>query len=322
MTSKSPHDRAIAAEAAAWIAQLQRPDRDADLENALRGWLRSDPAHAAAFEEATTVWHQLPGVGAMYRERTHRRRHWKQLAVAASVTLVAGALLLLHLLSGEVYVTAVGEQRLVKLQDGSWITMNTDTVMKTRYGAGERYVALERGEAIFDVAKDADRPFIVATGDERVRALGTSFAVRRDDATVSVLLLEGKVAVEPARPQLLGGRKVRPVQMLAGQGWRSQDNAVTRLTAAHLGRLTAWRHGELVFDAMTLRDAIAEMNRYSARPLVIQTPAAGNLPISGVFRIRESEEFARTVAALYELRVTMDDRQILLSGSPGAVPAP
>jgi transmembrane sensor len=316
MTSKPPHDRVIAAEAAAWIAQLQRPDRDADLENAFRGWLRSDPAHAAAFEDATMVWHQLPGVGAMYRERTGHRSRWKQFAVAASVMLVAGALLLMHLLSGEVYVTAVGEQRLVKLQDGSWISMNTDTVVKTRYGTGERYVALERGEAIFDVAKDADRPFVVATGDERVRALGTSFAVRRDAATVSVLLLEGTVAIEPPRPRF-GGRKVKPTQMLAGQGWRSQDNAVTQLTEAHLGRLTAWRHGELVFDAMTLRDAIVEMNRYSVRPLVIQTPAAGTLPITGVFRIRESEEFARTVAALYGLRVTADDRQILLSGSPG-----
>jgi transmembrane sensor len=314
MVSKSSNDRSVAAEAAAWTAQLQRPDRDAELENAFRKWLRSDPAHATAFEQATTLWNQLPGVGAMYREQTHRRTHWKQLAVAATVTLVAGILLLSRFLAGEAYATAVGEQRLVKLEDGSWITMNTNTVVRARYGASQRYLVLERGEAIFDVAKDANRPFVVATRNERVQAIGTSFAVRRDAAAVSVTLLEGKVMVEPPRWQW-GGRRIARTTMVAGQNWRSHDDSVTTLTASHLEQLTAWRHGELVFDAMTLRDAVAEMNRYSDKALVIGTPAAGSLPITGVFKIRELSEFAHTVAAVYGLTVVEQDDRIVLSGS-------
>lgn len=312
MVSKASHDRSIAAEAATWIAQLQRPDRDADLENAFRKWLRSDPAHATAFEQATTVWNQLPGVGAMYRERAQRRTPWRRLAVAATVILVTGVLLL-RFLGGNVYGTAIGEQRLVKLEDGSWITMNTNTIARVRYSADRRYIVLERGEAIFDVAKDATRPFIVATRRERIRAIGTSFAVRRDDAAVSVTLLEGKLLIEP--PWQWGGAKVERTEMVAGQGWRSQDRTLIALSASHLEELTAWRHGELIFNDMPLRDAVAEMNRYSDKPLVIQTPAVGSLPITGVFKIRESAKFAQTVAALYGLSVVVQDERILLSGS-------
>jgi transmembrane sensor len=318
MAAKSPHDRSAAAEAAAWIAQLQRPDRDTELENAFRKWLRSDPAHAAAFEHATTVWNQLPGVGALYRERARRHTPWRPLAIAASVALVAGILVLLHVLGGDVYATAVGEQRLVKLEDGSWIALNTDTVVKTRRVPGWRYVVLERGEAIFDIAKDASRPFIVAARDERVRALGTSFAVRYDDANVSVTLLEGKVMVEPPRWPWSPG-KITPVEMTAGQRWRSQDNAATRLTAAELEALTAWRHGELILNETSLRDAVAEMNRYGDRALVILTPATGTVPISGVFKTRESEQFALTVAALHGLTATIEPDRIVLSGTPRAV---
>lgn len=317
MSSKSATDRSVSAEAAAWIAQLQRPDRDADLEKAFRKWLRSHPAHALAFEQATTVWHQLPGVGALYRERTRRRARWRQLSAAAAVVMVAGLLLLWRALSGDVYATAVGEQRLVKLEDGSWITLNTNTSIKVRYGWNRRYLALERGEAIFDVTKDARRPFIVATDREQVRAVGTSFAVRRDEGAVSVALLEGKVIVEPSRWQL-SANEIERAEMAAGQTWHSRDGAVNTPPPAQFERLTAWRHGQLVFSDTTLREAVAEMNRYSSTSLIIETPGAGSLPITGVFKIRDSSQFAQTVASLYDLTVVAQEERIVLSGSGGS----
>ena len=316
MFSKLPEDRSVAAEAAAWIARLRRPDRNAELEHAFRKWLRSDPAHAAAFEQATTVWNELPGVGSMFRERTQqRRRRWPRIAAAAAVILLAGSALLVQFSRGAVYSTAIGEQRLVKLEDGSWMTMNTDTVVRVRYGASRRYLVLERGEALFDVSKDANRPFVVAADDEEVRAVGTSFVVRKDASIVAVTLLEGRLKVESSvRPW--GADKVARAEMVAGQSWRSQDNALTTLTPADLEELTAWRHGELVFDAMSLRDAVAEMNRYNEKPLVIQAPAAGSLPVSGVFNIRGNQEFAQTVAVVHGLNVVVEDKRILLSLAP------
>jgi len=318
MFSELPEDRSADAEAAAWIARLQRPDRNAELEHAFRKWLRSDPAHAAAFEQATTLWNELPGVGGMFRERTQRRRRWPQIAAAAAVILLAGSALLLQFPRGNVYSTAIGEQRLVKLEDGSWMTMNTDTVVRVRYGVSRRYVVLERGEALFDVSKDANRPFVVAADHEEVRAVGTSFVVRKDASIVAVTLLEGRLKVEsPGR--LWGTDKVARAEMVAGQSWRSQDNALATLTPADLEELTAWRHGELVFDAMSLRDAVAEMNRYNEKPLVIQAPAAGSLPVSGVFNIRGNKEFAQTVAVVHGLSVVVEDNRILLSLAPAGV---
>ena len=315
MFSRLPEDRSIAAEAVNWIARLQRPDRNAGLEHAFRKWLRSDPEHAAAFEEATTLWNDLPGIGGMFREQAQRRRRWPRIAAAAAVILLAGSALLFQFSSGDVFSTAIGEQRLVKLEDGSWMSMNTDTVVRVRYGASRRYVVLERGEALFDVSKDANRPFVVAADDEEVRAVGTSFVVRKDASIVAVTLLEGRVKVEsPVRPW--GADKVARVEMVAGQSWRSQDNALTTLTPADLDALTAWRRGELVFDATSLRDAVAEMNRYNDKPLVILAPAAGSLPVSGVFNIRGSAEFAQTVAVVHGLNVVVEDKRILLSLAP------
>lgn len=308
-------NRVADAEAAAWIARLQGPDRDADLENALRAWLRSDPAHGAAFERATGIWNELTVAGDAFRERTRRRTRWMQISLAAAVTAAIALTWLFIAFRGDVYATAIGEQRLVKLEDGSWITLNTSTVIRARQDRSRRYVVLEQGEAIFDVAKDGTRPFVVAIGSEEVRATGTSFLVRRQSNAVSVTLLEGAVAVEQRRRPWSGRQEPRAA-MHAGQSWHSQDNTLRDLEHARLEQLIAWRRGEIVFDNLALRDAIAEMNRYSAKPLVIQLPAAGDLPVSGVFRIRDAAEFAQTVAALYELRVLVEEDRIFLSGAP------
>jgi transmembrane sensor len=313
MTAKFPPDRSVAAEAAGWIARLQREDRDAELEQDFRSWLRSDPAHAAAFEHATTLWHQLPGVGSVFRQQERQRLGWQQLAMAAAVLMVAGLAWFAWSLRGDTYATAVGEQRLVKLEDGSWITLNTDTVIRARFGGAERIVSLERGEALFDVAKDVRRPFIVHTGSETVRAVGTSFVVRSDGDVVSVALLEGKVLVAPAARALSRTKLKQAAEMTAGSYWRSQDRTVLAMSQTQMDELTAWRHGELIFNNMALRDAVAEMNRYSEVPLVIATPSAGDLRITGVFKVRDHAAFARTVAAVHGLNMVASPQRLLIS---------
>src|SRR5690606_28626324 len=93
--------------------------------------------------------------------------------------------------------TGVGEQRTVTLEDGSRVSLNTATRLSLHFDRGVRRVRLQSGEALFEVARDPGRPFVVESGDRQVRALGTAFIVRRDAGRIAVTLMEGSVEVAP-----------------------------------------------------------------------------------------------------------------------------
>src|SRR5690606_15701139 len=95
------------------------------------------------------------------------------------------------------YSTGIGQRSTVTLQDGSIVELNAQTRIKVAFGAERRSVQLLDGQAIFRVAKDASRPFVVHAGDREIIALGTAFDVRLDPSAMRVTLLEGKVAVRP-----------------------------------------------------------------------------------------------------------------------------
>jgi transmembrane sensor len=182
------------------------------------------------------------------------------------------------------------------------------------YAAGERRIRLDRGEALFEVAKNPARPFIVVAGDEQVRALGTVFMVRRGAAAVAVTLLEGKVSVTtPERSDH------RPSTVLApGQRLTVRAEVGAALDRPKLDAVTAWRRGQAVFDNTALIDAAAELNRYGGRTLVIGDPSLSGLKVSGGFATSDTAEFAAAVAALYDLSIEQDgDRIVLVKNTAG-----
>ena len=305
---------AVRAEAAAWVARLQGPERDAAAERAFRRWMEADPAHAAAFDRATAVWEGIGGAAIGLRAGPGARQATRMRIAAslAAVAVVAGAGAW-GLLRDPVYTTKIGEQRVVRLADGSRVALNTNTRLVVHYTKGERDLRLVRGEAQFDVAKNARRPFIVTAEGQQVRAVGTSFVVRDEDHGVSVTLLEGKVTVTPV------AQKAKPVFLTPGQRLRVADaKASPRVDRPPLEAVTAWRSGEILLDDTPLSEAIAEMNRYSPTPLEIESPDVAGLRISGIFKSGESESFARTVAAQYGLAVVEQPGRILLAQPQGA----
>ncbi|MBO9711629.1 FecR family protein [Sphingomonas sp.] len=310
----------IDAEAAAWVARLQGDVRDTGTDAALKAWLDADPANEAAFERATEVWAMIPGAalcreaeakaGARAEARVvpmPRRRVMPlpQLALAASLLLVVGIGALLWLLEAPSYSTSVGEQKVATLEDGSRIALNTDSRLEVHYGAAERRVELERGEAMFEVAHNAARPFIVVAGTTRVRAVGTSFIVRREGDTVVVTLIQGKVAVTDSRAEAAAmpqATTAAPAMMIAGQRLTTEAGGLIERDVQSAEAATAWRRGQAVFSDTPLSQAVAELNRYGGPRIAIDDPALGALPVSGVFATNDTEEFAQAVAALHGLR--------------------
>ena len=299
------------AEAGVWIARLHGDDRDAVLEAGFRKWLQESPLNAQAFELTTEVWedsqnlrrvvpfaHDVPVAPEPPRLRFPRPA-WVGVGVAACA-LVAAALF--HLQNDRVS-TDIGEQRLLTLDDGTRVFLNTATRLVVRYDESVRKVELLTGEALFNVPKRTTRPFIVSAGDREVRALGTSFVVRRDEHDIAVTLVEGKV-------------KVAAVTLVPGQRVTFKVGEPVRVDTPALEAAVAWRRGQVVLDDTPLAEAAAEMNRYSAVRLVVERPDAATLLVNGLFTAGDSMSFANAVAQTYGLQVIERGDHIVLSGTP------
>lgn len=306
------------AEAALWIVRTEGRDRDAATADPLDRWLETDPGNAAAYAETLTVWDELGYILPDWRRdapppasAVKPRRRLVQAAVFAC-TILACVLGWSWLSSPSVYRTAIGEQRVVMLADGTKVTLNTDTELSFARPGKERRLVMRRGEALFNVAHDPSRPFIVEVAGRYVRALGTSFVVRKDQDRVDVVLLSGRVQVGA----IAGGGDA--VQLVPGQRYRQTGTGVPVLDRPALDVVTAWRDGELMLDNTPLRDAVAEMNRYRTKPIVLQGAGLGSLRLDGVFRTAESEGFARTVGMIYGLNVSdRSDGLVIAERTPG-----
>jgi transmembrane sensor len=267
------------------------------------------------------VWEVIPGAArfsapacapAMVRSRARRAVPARLAAGIAFVAIVAA--LAWSVLRQPSYTTAVGQQQIFTLEDGTRVSLNTNSKLRVAYRAHERRLVLERGEGLFEVAKEADRPFIVESGEQQVTALGTTFIMRKDLHALAVTLIEGKVAVARQRSSADRADAALTAVILApGQRVIVRDDAKPALDTPALQTVTAWRRGEVIFDDASLRDAAAEINRYGTVRVVLATPALAQLRVSGVFGTRDPQEFARAMAQLHKLSVRRESGEIVLA---------
>jgi transmembrane sensor len=211
------------------------------------------------------------------------------------------------------YNTDIGVVTAVSLPDGSRVTLNTDTRIQTQLSGAVRHVQLVHGESYFQVAKDASRPFIVASNGSRIVAVGTEFGVRRDGNVVHVYVIEGKVRIEPDSEN--SGR--RTVQLAAGDkaDILGDDVIVHSTSVDQVEQFVSWRQGFLVFDKTTLADAAAEFNRYNRRKILIEDPSISAIRISGYFRTTNATGFAQLVSAEFPVTMTEDPDRIVIAAA-------
>jgi transmembrane sensor len=326
-TSEISELRAIRAQAAVWVTDLHGPDRTAALEAGLRHWLAEDPRHRQAFELATEAWQRSGNLPANLSDATLPRMRLSGMLVAHPIRAVsfAGAAILATLLAlGFYYLkdpvisTGDAEQRIVDLTDGTQVTLNANSRLLVNYTQQARQITLMQGEALFNVTKHQSRPFVVIMGPRKVIALGTSFEVRREEArgsTFTVTLIEGRVAIEPiSSPNALPIEAPKSITILeAGQRLRMATKKPDALDTPPIEKVTAWQHGQLIFEDISIRDAAKEFNRYGRRKLSIDANVADTLRVGGVFRIGDPESFARAVATAYQLLIAETPEEIKLT---------
>lgn len=280
-------------EAAEWYVRRDAGAFDAGEDACFHAWL-AKPTNRAAYEEISGTWDDLGrisrpalsmgsprhgGAGAALRRQPPRSpiRRWA-LAAAAVIAAVAGgyAFDLPMRLEADA-MTATGEARTVTLEDGSSAVLNTASAIAVDYSRERRRIRLLRGEAVFTVAKDAARPFVVAAASGEAVARGTVFAVRKEDETATVTVLESRVGVSyPA-----AGRPA--VELSPGEAVGYSRRGLGELRVVDADAATAWRRGKLIFVDRPLGEVIAELNRYHSGRIQIIDEAIGTHPVSGVF---------------------------------------
>jgi transmembrane sensor len=247
------------------------------------------------------------------RPRTSRAR-WTGVGAVASVAALAGLLWWWNPVIDEYWAaTAVGERRSVLLGDGSRVTLNTASKLSAQLRLRSRETVLEEGEALFEVASSAWRPFLTAAGDARIRVLGTIYSVRLVSPETRVSVVEGRVEVRRE------GRDV-PYVLGAGDSLDTGAGAVFRIAPESLKSVTAWRDGKLVFDEKTVAQVLTEAARYRQAPIRLADAAAGQSRISGVFSADNVDALLRMLPDVASVTVTFasDGSAVVASRQPVA----
>lgn len=329
-----------AAEAADWVLRQEGGAlSDAD-QQAFEAWLAEDPANAEAYGDA--VWaldaaarHAAePELMAMREaalsargERPRRVWLWGGIGGAIAASLAALWLAVLQPAgsgapagratveradpNSAVYATAIGERLAVTLPDGSVATLDTDSRLRVAYSGGERGVHLVRGQALFEVAHGRPLPFNVHAAGQTITALGTTFNVRLYGEVVRVALIDGVVRVRSDRgpAPITAQRRTDPpppreLVMRAGEMLQFGPSQPTRVARADVAEVASWRGGQLVFNDVSLASAVAEINRYTNRPIAIGDIAVGEHRVTGVFRSNDPDRFAQAMAEVFPIKVS------------------
>jgi len=323
-----PCDRqAIDDQAAAYVARLACGVSPAE-RHEIYEWVGADPRHAVAFARMEAAWEaserlcaappsleaaaesdpvSRPGVAA---GSNRRRLMFGSLAAAsAAVAATVGWRLLDNV---ELHRTGVGERRVITLADGSRVTLNTASTVELAFTDKARRVRLVRGEALFEVAHDASRPFLVDAGAARFRALGTAFNVRLRSDVVELTVTQGVVGVVAEE----GGVDVPVSARIAAGGGavvRSGAVAPTALDDQRLRQRTAWQEGVLEFDGESLAQVVGEFNRYRQQPIVIGDARLESVRIGGRFEVDEADKFLAALTSSFPIEaIATDDGGVLL----------
>ncbi len=281
---------------------------DAEAREAAARWMSADPANAVAYALADAAWDAGAELRLSFREaadqpaeppvpaeppapaghRVSRRAIAAGLVAALGVGLAAPSLR--RSIFGREIDTLVGERRDVVLSDGSVVRLNTASRIEVRMTAEARIVRLIDGEVLFDVAHDAQRPFLVDVGHTHLRAVGTAFNVRMRADLVELTVTDGIVAVADAddtqpldrQPHIAAG---------GGAAIRQGTIVATSLDAESLQQRTAWRDGVIQLDGNTVEQAVGEFNRYRSSQIVVGDQRVATMRVGGRFGTSESARF-------------------------------
>jgi transmembrane sensor len=322
-------DQLLAQRASEWHHILDDADQSQRAE--FVAWLKASPLHVKEYLEIVYTDRVLKHIDASGREDVDallaqlapnvlplvgnevklvawksRRFKWWTLGIAASLAIGTFAIPLVYKqFHGQSFVTRVGEQRTLQLADTSIVTLNTDSDIKVRLDETSRNIELLHGEALFKVAHDLHRPFMVKTRSATIQAVGTQFNVYELPSGTRISVLEGRVKVSSAHDtQAFRAGEEAQVQ---------SDGTIRRNSNADVLKTVAWRERRLVFSDTSLEDMVREFNRYNPTArLTLEGIAPGNHHYNGIFDAADPDSLADLLSKEPDLQVERHGSDIVI----------
>ncbi|WMN20410.1 DUF4880 domain-containing protein [Pseudomonas piscis] len=293
-------DQQLLSEARDWLVLLTSGRATAADARALRQWCAQSPQHAAAFEQAKTLWHGLQPAAQrleqQVRSRTFGRRAFLGGALAASAALFMVRITVPGGFAGLTadFSTEVGEQRRVDLADGVSLELNTQTrISRRELAAGEQGIELLEGEV--EVFSQGGQALKVQAGDGWLSARQARFNLRNTERQVCVTCIEGSLQVEVA------GRSIR---LDSGRQLTYDERGVGQPVAVDPHAVLAWREQVLVFDNATLDTVVREINRYRPGMLVLLNAELGKRKVQARFNLDQLAGVALLIRDAYGAKCT------------------
>ncbi|GAB5458227.1 MAG: FecR family protein [Henriciella sp.] len=333
------------AQAAYWLALLMSDDASPAVRKAFEVWRDKDIKHAEAFERASAVWQATdalsldPDISDLRREILSdafrpKRRFTAALATIAALFVIGVVssvmlpsfvrdtpvetttkidevtqVIVADMTIRDTFATDMGEFKTVVLPDGSIMDLNADTQVEIAFGGQTRTLNMTKGQAVFKVAHDKERPFTVLAAGRTITALGTEFEVIIDRSDLSVTLVEGKVVVD----QILdASERFRPdtiskaVELRPGQVLRAKGQREASIQTANANEAGAWRRRSLAFNGEEFETVALLLNRYSDKKIIIEDESLRNLEIGGTYKVQSRDGLIAAMTGFYPVEVLED----------------
>jgi transmembrane sensor len=304
--------RLIDETAARWFIRMQHAEPDAPERSEFEAWLIQDAQHQKAYISICDAWNDIDSVDHLkklatarqtdrFEKQTKRAKKTKNLVATLSVCFAIGIAGLFGYQqwqsSPTMQMASQSEKAQIltqTLDDGSQITLNANSKVQVTYYRNQRQVTLLQGEAIFNVTKDAKRPFIVDTETASVKVLGTRFAVNKLSKLIRVSVDHGSVLVE------------------------SKDNASNiilhnnQVAEIYHGELVQFKQGDatdyfkfatgkIVFNQADIVEIADVLSRYRQKP--VRTEGSSQEKISAVFEAKDTETFINTLPRIANISI-------------------
>lgn len=284
-------------QALVWFTRLADTPVKAAVRLEFLNWCAQKPENKQAFDRIAAFWDSDVFVEALQRDEQRLNTRPLKIRRLASNLGIAAALLIgvwsvvqsgwLQRLQADDY-TGVGQQRTMTLADGSDVTLDTDSAITVAYNNRSRQVTLLSGRAFFNVQPDAARPFIVNTGDEQIRVVGTRFTVDSDGDT-PLIVQQGIVTYHPVRTDA-------KITVTAGEQLEKIEDHLDVVATDPRASAFAWLDGRLKFKDRPLARVVAEIDRYQPGVIVIAKPGLGDIRLTGNYKLNNPKQIIASLA--------------------------
>jgi len=324
-------------EASIWLVRLDNGNLSDQSRKELKTWLSADKRHPAALKAMAEIWDDMDQVLNSIDDKNSSKNGalstifkpiLKPFALAASISFLTVLIWLAtpYNVQKNSYATLVGQQIDATFDDGSIIHLNTNSRIETEFSADKRIIKLVKGEALFEVAHDANRPFIVYAGDRLVQAIGTKFVVHLKAENIQVTVTDGKVKMSKVALNTkltdikeLNNTAIQEDDIYITKGEKvtvgsNQAPKLTHIKPENIKRELSWLDGKLIFDNEELFNVIEEINRYVDIEIVLKDPSLYKVRISGRFDLKDSEALIEALELSFNLKSQrLDSNKVLLT---------